>query len=303
METIPRRTRRILASLVALVVVLAPTLQPGTAAAAYPGVNGAIAYTSDVSGNPEIWSMFLGTTQLTYTVGGVATDASYSADGLHLVWTLVPSVGDPEIWSMDSDGSNLKQLTSNKAIEGHPDYSPNGKRIAFDSRRDGDKDIYVMRANGSHVTKLTLEPGRRDPDVHPVWSPDGRHIAFASRRSHNWDIYSMNSDGTGVERLTKNPNEDSRPDWAPDGRHIVFQSMRTFNYDIFTMKADGAGAKQVTTAVTFDEAPVYSPDGTVIAYTCNDGDTEICQIYPSGAGLSQLTSNTSSDTYPSWQPL
>ena len=302
-QTIPRPTRRILASLVALVVVPAPTLQPGTAEAAYPGVNGALAYTSDLSGNAEIWSMFVGTTQLTFTVGGVATDASFSADGLHIVRTLVPSVGDPEIWSMDSDGSNLKQLTSNKAIDGHPDYSPNGKWIAFDSRRDGDKDVYVMRANGSHVTKLTPEPSRRDPDIQPAWSPDGRRIAFASRRHRNWDVYSMDAvDGASVRRLTRNPNGDSWPDWAPNGRRIVFQSMRTTNYDLFTMRADGSGVKRVTTALTFDQTPVYSPDGTLIAYTCNDGDSEICEIYPDGTGFSQLTFNTALDAYPSWQP-
>ncbi len=71
-----------------------------------------------------------------------------------------------------------------------PDWSPDGRRIAFDSDRDGNFEVYAMNADGSGVTRLTVRDAH---DVGPAWSPDGRRIAFHSNREDgNWDIYVMN---------------------------------------------------------------------------------------------------------------
>jgi Tol biopolymer transport system component len=84
-------------------------------------------------------------------------------------------------------------------------------KIAFQSNRaDPANEIYVMKADGTGVTRLTRSPG---DDRSPSWSPDGTRIAFESTRDGNYEIYTMNADGTGPQRLTQNAALDRQPDW------------------------------------------------------------------------------------------
>lgn len=108
-------------------------------------------------------------------------------------------------------------------------YSPDGLRIAFESSRDENSEVYVMNADGTGQSRLTV--GSAD-NGRPRWSPDGSRIVFASFRDGNNEVYSMNTDGTGVQRLTNSPGDDHAPAWSPDGLRIVFHSMRSGNVEI-----------------------------------------------------------------------
>ena len=90
------------------------------------------------------------------------------------------------------DGSGVIRLTDNDASDVTPAWSPDGRRIAFASERDGNLEIYVMNADGSGVTRLTYNGAN---DLFPDWSPDGRRIAFHSNRDGRMDIYVMNTAG------------------------------------------------------------------------------------------------------------
>ena len=102
----------------------------------------------------------------------------------------------------------------------YPSWSPDGTKIAFASDRDGNYEIYVMNADGTHQTRLTNNAAY---DMSPAWSPDGTRIAFDTQRDHfppaevgigpEFEIHVMNSDGSGDERLTNNNVEDRFPDW------------------------------------------------------------------------------------------
>ena len=96
-----------------------------------------------------------------------------------------------------------------------PAWSPDGRKLAFVSRRDGNSEIYVINADGSGQENLTQHPAR---DSHPSWSRDGRKLAFVSRRDGNSEIYVMNADGSGLRNVTRAPSNDLRPAWSPDGR-------------------------------------------------------------------------------------
>ena len=172
------------------------------------------------------------------------------------------------------------RLTYNGAFDASPVWSPDGRRIAFDSDRDGNWEVYVMNADGSGVTRLT---GNDAVDGSPSWSPDGRRIAFDSKRDGNREIYVMNADGSSVTRLTHNPADDGYPSWSPDGRRIAFDSKRDGNREIYVMNADGSGVTRLTYNGANDLFPDWSPDGRRIAFHSNrDGRMDIYVMNSAG---------------------
>jgi Tol biopolymer transport system component len=156
---------------------------------------------------------------------------SYSPDGTQIAFRgdldLAEPSGDEEIYVMNADGTNVRQLTSNADFDSAPSWSPDGGWILFERAPAGtfttgveaqEKDVYVMRADGTDVRRLTDSPGL---DEGPEFSPDGTRIAFSSARDGQQEIYVMDADGANPRRLTDNPARDESPDWQAlpfDGR-------------------------------------------------------------------------------------
>jgi dipeptidyl aminopeptidase/acylaminoacyl peptidase len=177
-------------------------------------------------------------------------------------------------------------------------------KIAFQSNRDGNFEVYVMNADGSHQIRLT---DHRGFDGDPSWSPDGQRIAFRSNRDGNAEIYLMNADGTDPTRLTHDRAFDGRPAWSPDSQRIAFHSNRDGNAEIYVMHADGSGQTNLTNNPANDFKPTWSPDGQRIAFR---SDRELYpRIYAMNADGSGQTKVSSlligtrlADAFPAWSP-
>ena len=159
----------------------------------------------------------------------------WSPDGSNIVFQCADrSGGTYHIWTMNSDGSNPTQLTSEDWVNDYPDWSPDGLRIVFRSDRAGTykgevSHIYVMNADGSDVVQLT---SGEDKDSLPAWFLCGDYIAF-SRGGH---IHLMRDDGTYVTQLTDSDGYEQDPEWSPDCSKVVFHAdVGGNNTDIYTM--------------------------------------------------------------------
>lgn len=176
------------------------------------------------------------------------------------------------------------------------------RRIAFQTTRDGNSEIYAMNADGTGVVNLSNSPSH---DSEPAWSPDGHRIAFDSDRGGSgFDVWVMNADGSGVTRLTSEPAADGYPAWSPDGSKIAFITLRDGNSEIYVMNADGTGQRRLTTSPADDARPTWAPDGNRIAFQTNrDGNFEVYSMSAAdGSSLENLTQNPASDLNPAWSP-
>jgi Tol biopolymer transport system component len=174
------------------------------------------------------------------------------------------------------------------------------ERIAFQSGRDGDTEIYVMNADGSNQTRLTYS---QSDDADPAFSPDGTKIAYFSKRDGEAEIYVMNADGTNQTRLTLNDEVDLDPSFSPDGTKIVFTSYRDGNGEIYSMNIDGTNQTRLTNSTAIEFEPTWSPDGSVIAYqTVVNGNLEIFRMDADGSNPINLTSHVGTDAEPDFSP-
>ncbi len=202
--------------------------------------------------------------------------------------------------------------------------SPDGSKIAFQSNRTGDWEIFVMNTDGTSLQQLTHSNGF---DGGPVWSPDGKKIVFPSERDQDPEIYVMDADGSNQKRLTYTPGDDSHPHWFPDGSTIIFNSARTSPdltanwgkqwHELFSMNADGTGVKQITTFKTVSTYPSVSPDGKKIVFrkvidgpafnwdlstNTNNRNSEVYVTDIDGRNGFNVSMSPAFDGWPCWSP-
>ena len=209
-----------------------------------------------------------GTNETSPTRTPIGTAPVWSPDGTKIAFASTQYVREQEnrtssagvaantfdVYVMNADGTNQTRLTTGPYDEGYPDWSPDGKKIAFlYEHLGGNNEIYVMNADGTNQIRLTNTSGI---EWGPAWSPDGKKIAFVSNRDGDYDdyrLYIMNADGSGQTRLTSEVRVALEgPTFSPSGEKITFIGSRGGDYNdsgIYVMNTDGTGLTHLTNIV------------------------------------------------------
>jgi uncharacterized RDD family membrane protein YckC len=207
-----------------------------------------------------------------------------------------------EIYVLQADGDDFRQLTGNDAWDAHPDLF-NDERIVFSSEReDGRRQLWTMGVDGAAPQRLTRSDG---DDVWPDWSPDGERIVFVSSRDGDSALYVIDADGSDERRLSGGGAfDDMTPDWSPDGETVAFARGVDGAYQIHLVDADGGGGlRRLGAAEGNDHSPRWSPDGEQIVFTSDrDGNSEVYVMAADGSGVERLTTDPAIDRNPRWSP-
>jgi Tol biopolymer transport system component len=134
-----------------------------------------------------------------------------------------------DIFKMNPDGTGVVKLTDSGSFNGNPGWSPDGRKIAFESDRadlPGRSEIHVMDANGSNVRRLTTLPADAMLDTAPRFSPDGRRLVFTRYITDpgRSALFTVGVDGSGLKQLTPWGNGAADADYSPDGKKLVFEA-------------------------------------------------------------------------------
>jgi len=242
--------------------------------------------------------------------------------------------GQWRIWVVNSDGSQLKQLTKGEADEHDVDpvFSPDGKSILFTSTRGGTTGIWRMAIDGSKLVRIcggdqaewspdgkkivfrrngrivtrelasgkekTISPKAWPHCSGPAWSPDGKAIAFACRWEAGNGIFIVGADG-GKPRKVYDKRGACEPHWSPDGKLIVYET----ETHICTIRPDGTKNRLVTYFGGVQRYARFSPDGNYLVFCQGPSPRGPWELYiiPSRGGTPKRLTEGGSDMYPDWK--
>lgn len=256
-----------------------------------------LVYTSDASGNKEIYTMNINGTNTKRLTFNQSTDegAFWSPDGTKIVFKSdrnKQAFNDYDLYIMDADGNNVKAITNyHPSHERGASFNPDGSKISFSSNMSGNFQIYTINIDGTGLKRIT---NNNHTDTTTHWSPDGSTIAYTSRRVINGqvtvNIYATNIN-TGQEvNLTNHQSENRIPAWSPDGKYMAFRSNRFGKFDLMVMNKDGTNQRRLSSSPFDDLGPAWSPDSKKIAFSSTrHGFSDIYIINSDGTNEKRLT--------------
>jgi len=214
--------------------------------------------------------------------------------------------GNKEIYVMDFDGTDVKQITNHHSIAFAPAWSPDGAKLVYSlytkRRSNNIKNIDLYEFNFLHNTVRMLS-NRKGINSGAAYSPDGSKIALTMSFLGNPEIFTLEPGSNKVTRLTRSFGFDVDPAWSPDGRRMAFVSSRTGMPMVYAMNADGSDAKRLTFAGRYNATPTWSPANNKIGFAgWIDQVFDIFTMNPDGTNIERLTKNQGNNEDPHFSP-
>jgi len=212
--------------------------------------------------------------------------------------------GKKEIYMMNFDGTEVKQVTHHHSIAFAPAWSPDSTRLAyslFTRHQNNIKNIDLYEFNFTTNT-IRMLSNKRGINSGAAYSPDGTHIALTLSYLGNPEIFSMNLLTRQTKQLTKSFGFDVDPAWSSNGEDLAFVSSRTGVPMVFTMKSDGTGAQRLTYAGRYNATPTWSPKNKIAFAGWIDSSFDIFLMNPDGTNIERLTKNQGNNEDPYMSP-
>lgn len=214
--------------------------------------------------------------------------------------------GHREVWEMDYDGNNQRQITHVGSISLSPRVSPDGSRVAFSSLTKSGWDILIYSLD---LNRLVAFPRFGGTNLSPAWAADGSKLAFSSSRTGDPEIYVVSASGANLKRMTAYEGPDVSPAWNPKtGAQIAWVSGRTGLPQIYTMESDGTNVQRLTDQ-GYAVSPAWHPNGQYLAFSWirhygpgAPGADDIYLMDIASKQWVQLTHDGGRNDFPSWSP-
>ena len=216
--------------------------------------------------------------------------------------------GSKEIWAMDYDGQNQRQITHLGSISLSPRISPDNTRLAFSSLgRDG----WAIKMYSLELGRMVSFPGGSagGSNFSPAWSSDGSRVAFSSSRTGDSEIWVADASGSNLHRITSLAGANVAPVWNPrTNTQLAFVGGRTNEPQIYTMGEDGSNIQRLTDS-GYAVSPSWAPNGALLTFSWNrkygpgdPGGQDIYVFEIASMHWLQVTHESGSNDFPSWAP-
>jgi TolB protein len=215
--------------------------------------------------------------------------------------------GNKEIWMMDYDGANQRQLTSLRSIALTPRWSPDSSRIAFTCYPTSGTVLSAQICMYSLLTdRLITWPRFHGTNSSPAWSPDGSKVMFMSSMYGNPELFTADPNGRHIQRITHSVGASTSPTWNPKtGQQVAFVSDRGGLPTLYTMDAQGGNTTKVPLPdMGYVIDPAWSPNGQLLAFSWRrpNGNYDLYVMEIATHQLVQLTRDEARNERPSWAP-
>ena len=238
-----------------------------------------------------------------------------AALSLASAWVAVPGASagsrarDPAIVATNTHAATASRVDGSTRVElawllpgdSGAAVSPDGRKLAFSSARNGSTEIYVADTRTGSVRRLTGNTASEDVD--PAWSPEGRRLAWASGPPGSHDVFVMNADGGRKRRLVTDAANDVEPTWAPDGTKIAYVSNRDGRYRLWAVDSTGGEPTVLVDAPGQMRSPAWSPAGDTLGFTgVVGGNADVWIAKLDGSPPERVTIAPGFDGRPAWSP-